>query len=115
MDGRGGLMDEIDLEGFLRANESELRWRVETLVLDQLTRVIGREDLAKVTLSFRGSALDNLALCVEASDDLKARIQEALLGPQQHLGRHASSGRATGPEPESESSTLSTVSQPTAD
>ncbi len=74
-------MDEIDLEEFLKANESEIRWKVETLVLDQVTRTIGRENLGKVSLTFQGSTLEDLAVHVEGPDDLKAKIEEALLKP----------------------------------
>ncbi|MGO8903224.1 MAG: hypothetical protein ACLQU5_33540 [Isosphaeraceae bacterium] len=74
-------MDEIDLEEFLKANESEIRWKVESLVLDQVTRAIGRENLGKVSLTFQGSTLDDLAVHVEGPDDLKAKIEEALLKP----------------------------------
>lgn len=74
-------MDEIDLEEFLKANESEIRWKVESLVLDQVTRVIGRDNLGKVSLTFQGSSLDDLAVHVEGPDDLKAKIEEALLKP----------------------------------
>ena len=74
-------MDEIDLEEFLKANESEIRWKVESLVLDQVTRAIGRENLGRVSLTFQGSTLDDLAVHVEGPDDLKAKIEEALLKP----------------------------------
>jgi len=74
-------MDEIDLEEFLKANESEIRWKVESLVLDQVTRAIGRENLGKVSLTFQGSTLDDMAVHVEGPDDLKAKIEEALLKP----------------------------------
>ena len=55
-------MEGINLEGFLRANESQIRWRAESLVLEQVTRAIGRDNLEKVTLIFEGSALDDLAV-----------------------------------------------------
>ncbi len=74
-------MDEIDLEEFLKANESEIRWKVESLVLDQVTRTIGRENLGTVSLTFQGSTLDHLAVHIEGPDDLKAKIEEALLKP----------------------------------
>jgi len=74
-------MDGINLEDFLRANESEIRWQVESLVLEQVTKAIGRENLGKVTLTFKGSDLGNLAVQVEAPDDLKAKIELALLKP----------------------------------
>jgi hypothetical protein len=75
----GDATDRISLDEFLRANESEIRWQVESLVLEQVTRAIGRENLDKVTLTFQGSALDNLAVHVEGPDDLRARIEVALL------------------------------------
>ena len=70
-------MDEIKLHDFLRANESEIRWTVESLVLAQVTRAIGRENLGKVMLTFQGSALDELAVQVEGPEDLKAKIEDA--------------------------------------
>jgi hypothetical protein len=75
----GDAMDGINLEGFLRANESEIRWQVETLVLEQVTKVIGRENLGRVALTFQGSHSGDLAVQVEAPDDIKAKIQSALL------------------------------------
>jgi hypothetical protein len=71
-------MDEIQLDKFLRANESELRWQVEALVLERLTRAMGRENLGKVTLTFQGSILDDMAVRVEGPDDLLAKVGEAL-------------------------------------
>ncbi len=85
----GGTMDEIDLEEFLKANESEIRWKVESLILDHVTRVIGQENLGKVHLTFQGSALDDLALLVEGPEELKAKIEEALLKPSYSGGRTA--------------------------
>jgi hypothetical protein len=70
-------MDEINLYDFLTANESEIRWTVESLVLAQVTRAIGRENLGKVMLTFQGSALDELAVQVEGPEDLKAKIEDA--------------------------------------
>ena len=74
-------MDEINLHDFLRANESEIRWTVESLVLAQVTRAIGRENLGKVMLTFQGSALDELAVQVEGPEDLKAKIEDAFRKP----------------------------------
>jgi len=74
----GDAMEGINLDGFLRANESQIRWQVESLVLDQVTRAIGRDNLGKVTLIFEGSALDDLAVHVEGPDDLKSKIEAAL-------------------------------------
>jgi hypothetical protein len=71
-------MDEIHLDEFLRANESEIRWQVESLVLERLTRAIGRENLGKVTLTFQGSVLDDMAVQVEGPDDLLVKVGEAL-------------------------------------
>ncbi len=71
-------MDEINLDDFLKANESEIRWQVESLVLERVTRAIGRDNLGKVTLTFQGSPFDDLAVHVEGPDDLKARVEEAL-------------------------------------
>jgi hypothetical protein len=71
-------MDEIHLDEFLRANESEIRWQVESLVLERVTRAIGRENLGKVTLTFQGSVLDDMAVHVEGPDDLLAKVGEAL-------------------------------------
>jgi hypothetical protein len=70
-------MDEISLHDFLRANESEILWKVESLVLEQVTRAIGRENLSKVMLTIHGSALDELAVQVEGPEDLKAKIEDA--------------------------------------
>jgi hypothetical protein len=70
-------MDEICLHDFLRANESEIRWTVESLVLDQVTRAIGRENLGKVMLTFQGSALDEFAMQVEGPEELKSKIEDA--------------------------------------
>ena len=71
-------MDEIHLDDFLRANESEIRWQVESLVLERVTRAIGRENLGKVTLTFQGSAFDDMAVRIEGPDDLKAKVEKAL-------------------------------------
>ncbi len=71
-------MEGINLDEFLRANESQIRWQVESLVLEQVTRAIGRDNLGKVTLIFEGSALDDLAVHVEGPDDLKDKIEAAL-------------------------------------
>ncbi len=71
-------MEGISLDGFLRANESQIRWQVESLVLDRVTRAIGEDNLNKVTLIFEGSALDDLAVHVEGPDDLKSKIEAAL-------------------------------------
>ncbi len=70
-------MCEINLDEFLRANESEIRWQVESLVLQRITQAIGRENLGKVTLSFQGSVLDDLAMSIEGPEDLKAKVEEA--------------------------------------
>ena len=71
-------MEGINLDGFLRANESQIRWQVESLVLDQVTRAIGRDNLGKITLIFEGSALNDLAVHVEGPDDLKSKVEAAL-------------------------------------
>ena len=71
-------MDEINLEEFLRANESEIRWQVESLVLERVTRAIGRENLGRVTLTFQGSVLDDMAVHVEGPDEHLAKVGEAL-------------------------------------
>ena len=63
-------MEGINLGEFLRANESQIRWQVESLVLDQVTRAIGQDNLGKVTLIVEGSALDDLAVHIEGPDDL---------------------------------------------
>jgi hypothetical protein len=42
-------------------------------------RTILMNKLDKITLTFQGSALDNLAVHVEGPDDLRARIEVALL------------------------------------
>jgi len=75
---KGDAMDEIDLDEFLRANESAIRWQVESLVLQRVTRAIGSENLGKITLTFQGSSLDHLAVQVEGPDDLKAKVGAAL-------------------------------------
>ena len=77
----GDVTDEINLDDFLRANESAIRWQVESLVLQQVTQAIGRENLGKVTLTFQGSTLDDFAVHVEGPGDLKAKIEEALRNP----------------------------------
>ncbi len=77
----GVVMDEINLDDFLRANESAIRWQVESLVLQQVTQAIGRENLGRVTLTFQGSTLDDFAVHVEGPGDLKAKIEEALRNP----------------------------------
>jgi hypothetical protein len=74
-------MDEINLDDFLRANESEIRWQVESLVREQVTRAIGQENLGKVALTFQGSTLDDMAVHVEGPDDLKVKIEAALRRP----------------------------------
>jgi hypothetical protein len=71
-------MDGINLDEFLRANESQIRWQVESLVLKQVTRAIGRDNIGKVTLIFEGSALDDLAVHVEGPEELKGKIEAAL-------------------------------------
>ena len=84
-------MDAINLDEFLRANESEIRWKVESLVLERVTRAIGRENLGKVTLTFQGSAFDDMAVRavrIEGPDDLKAWWK----GREEHY-----SGRVNGP------------------
>ena len=48
-------------------------------MLQQVTQAIGRENLVKVTLTFEGSALDDLAVHVEGPEDLKAKIEEAAI------------------------------------
>ncbi|MGC8644007.1 MAG: hypothetical protein ACP5XB_29460 [Isosphaeraceae bacterium] len=75
-------MGEINLGEFLKANEFEIRWKVESLVLHQVTRAIGQENLGKVSLTLQGSSLDDLVLQVEGPDELKAKIEEALLKPE---------------------------------
>jgi hypothetical protein len=74
----GDTQDAISLDGFLKANESQIRWAVELLVLGRVTEAIGQENLGKVRLSFQGSTLGDWAVHVEGPDDLKARIEEAL-------------------------------------
>jgi hypothetical protein len=74
----GDVSDGISLAGFLKANESEIRWLVESLVLERVTRAIGRENLEKVTLTFQGSALDDIAVHVDGPDEFKAKIEVAL-------------------------------------
>jgi hypothetical protein len=74
---QGDAVSEIKLEEFLRANESEIRWKVESLVLHKVTQAIGRENLGKVRLTFWGSTLDDIAMEVEGPDDLRAKIEEA--------------------------------------
>src|SRR5439155_10827269 len=74
----GDAMDEINLEEFLKANESQIRWAVESLVLGRVTEAIGQDNLRKVTLSLQGSTPGDWAVHVEGPDYLKARIEEAL-------------------------------------
>jgi hypothetical protein len=71
-------MEEINLDKFLKANESPIRWAVESLVLGRVTEAIGQDNLRKVTLSLQGSTLGDGAVYVEGPDHLKARIEEAL-------------------------------------
>jgi len=71
-------MDEINLEQFLKANEAQIRWMVESLVLGRVTEAIGQDNLDKVALSFQGSGPGDWAVHVEGPDHLKARIEEAL-------------------------------------
>ena len=71
-------MDVINLDEFLRANESQIRWAVESLVLGRVTEAIGKDNLGKVMLSLQGSTLGDWAVHVEGPDHLKARIEEAL-------------------------------------
>ena len=73
----GDVVGEIHLGEFVRANESEIRWKVESLVLHRVTQAIGRENLEKVRLFFWGSTLDDMTLQVEGPQDLKAKIEEA--------------------------------------
>ena len=89
-------MDEIDLQKFLKANESEIRWAVESLILDQVTRAIGHENLGKVSLTLQGSTFDDLAIHVEGPDDLRSKIEEALLKPKRRRCRGADSSQASG-------------------
>jgi hypothetical protein len=74
-------MDNINLDAFQRANESSIRWQVESLALQQIVDTIGLENLRKITLTFQGSTLDDLALRVEGPDHLRAEIEEALRNP----------------------------------
>jgi hypothetical protein len=71
-------MEEINLDQFLKSNESQIRWAVESLVLERVTEAIGQDNLPKVALSFQGSSPGDWAVHVEGPDHLKARIQEAL-------------------------------------
>jgi hypothetical protein len=43
-----------------------------------MTRAIGRENLDRVTLTFQGSAVDDLTVYVEGPDDLRTKVEEAL-------------------------------------
>jgi hypothetical protein len=74
-------MDVIDLDKFLKANASQIRWAVESLVLGRVTEAIGQDNLPKVTLSLQESTPGNWAVHVEGPDYLKARIEEALRTP----------------------------------
>ncbi len=71
-------MDEINLDQFLKANESQLRWAVESLVLGRVAEAIGQDHLREITLSLHGSTPGEWAVRVEGPDHLKARIEEAL-------------------------------------
>jgi hypothetical protein len=71
-------MEEINLDRFLKANESQIRWAVESLVLGRVTEAIGQDNLREVTLSLQGSTPGHWAVRVEGPDHLKARIEEAL-------------------------------------
>jgi hypothetical protein len=75
---KGDAMDEINLDKFLKANESQIRWVVELLVLGRVTEAIGQDNLRKVTLSLQGSTPCDWTVRVEGPDHLKARIEEAL-------------------------------------
>ncbi|HMF37459.1 MAG TPA: hypothetical protein VKF17_12495 [Isosphaeraceae bacterium] len=83
----GDVIDEVNLNDFLRANESAILWQVESLVLQQVTRAIGRENLEKISLTFQGSFPDDLAVHVEGPPDLKAKVEEALRAPSRHVSR----------------------------
>jgi hypothetical protein len=71
----------IYLRDFFRANESEIRWLVESLIHEQVTRAIGRENIGRVTLIFEGSFLGDLTVYVEGPPDLKANVEAALRRP----------------------------------
>ncbi len=73
----GDARYEINLDEFLKANESRIRWHVDSLVRERAAQAIGRENLAKVTLTLWGDSLDDLAVQVEGPDELKAKIEQA--------------------------------------
>ena len=77
----GVVMDEINLDDFLRANESRdpLASRVACATASHPGD--RSESLGKVTLTFQGSTLDDFAVHVEGPGDLKAKIEEALRNP----------------------------------
>ena len=79
--------DGIHLRDFLRANESAIRWQVESLILEQVIRAIGRENVGRVNLIFEGSFLGDLTVYVEGPPDLKAKVEEALRKPSRHVPR----------------------------
>jgi hypothetical protein len=78
-------VEGIDLRNFLRANESEIRWVVESLIVSQMTRAIGRDNLGKINLIFDGSFVGNLTVYVEGPADLKAKVEEALRKPSRRV------------------------------
>ena len=65
--------DGIHLGDFLQANEAQIRGVVETLLVQHLTRAIGREDLGKVNLIFEGSFLGDLTVYIKAHQSSKPR------------------------------------------
>jgi hypothetical protein len=77
----GEAAGEINLRPLIRANESGIRYYVETLLGERMSRAIGRENLGKIRLIFRGSPFDDLMVYVEGPDDLKAKVEEAFRKP----------------------------------
>jgi hypothetical protein len=80
-------LDGVHLGAFLQANEPAIRWQIESLILEQMIRAIGRENLDRVKLIFEGSFLGDLTVYVEGPPDLKAKVEEALRTPSCNVFR----------------------------
>ena len=80
-------LDGVHLGAFIRANEPAIRWQIESLILEQMIRAIGRENLDRINLIFEGSFLGDLTVYVEGPPDLKAKVEEALRTPSCNVFR----------------------------
>ena len=77
----------IHLRDFFRANESEIRSLVESLIQMQVSEAIGCENVSRVNLIFEGSFLGDLTVYVEGPPDLKAKVEAALRKPSRRIPR----------------------------